>query len=213
MSKLIINEGDRFGKLVVIKEADKIILPSGQKNRAIICRCECGNEKAIRLVHLVRGRIKTCGCLNEKHGLSRKPLYRCWRSIKERCYLETYINSDRYKDRNIQMCEEWKNSFLSFKQWALNNGYDPSLRIDRINNDGNYEPSNCRFVTNQENVNNRETTFKVNYNGIEYPFMDLIRIKNIKKQNINTIRLRINRGWEHEKAFDTLIRKGNYRTK
>jgi hypothetical protein len=213
MSKLQINKGDKFGKLTVIKEAERLILPSGQKNRAILCKCDCGNEKVIRLLHLVRGRIKTCGCLNEKHNLSHKPLYRCWRSMKERCYLKSYINADRYSGRNITVCDEWNNSFLSFKEWALNNGYDENLRIDRINNNDGYSPNNCRFVTNQENVNNREITFKVNYDGIEYAFMDLMRFKNIDDMHFAAIRTRIMRGWNHKKAIDTPIRNGNYKNR
>lgn len=213
MSKLEIKVGDVFGKLTVISEAEKLVLPSGQKNRAILCKCECGNEKVIRLLHLVRGRIKTCGCSSEKHNLSNKPLYRCWRSIKERCYLKSYINANRYSERNIQMCDEWKNSFISFKEWALKNGYNSNLRIDRIDNNGNYQPNNCRFVSNQENVNNREITFKVNYDGIEYAFMDIMRLKNISDLHYTTIRTRIKRGWEHKKAIDTPIRNGKYKNR
>lgn len=213
MSKLQINVGDVFGKLTVISEAERLVLPSGQNNRAILCKCECGNEKVIRLLHLVRGRIKTCGCLSEKHNLSHKPLYRCWRSMKERCYLKSYINSNRYSERNINVCDEWKNSFIVFKEWALNNGYNPNLRIDRIDNNGNYQPNNCRFVTNQENINNREITFKVNYDGIEYAFMDIMRLKNIPDINQMSIRARIQRGWEHKKAIDTPIRNGNYKNR
>ena len=89
------------------------------------------------------------------------------------------------------------------------NGYSDNLQIDRINNNGNYEPNNCRFVSAIENANNRDYTFKVNYNNKEFAFMDLIRIKDIKKQNIQTIRARIKRGWDHNKAIDTPIRKMN----
>lgn len=213
MSKLDIKNGTKFGKLTAIKEVERIKLPSGQYNRAFLCKCDCGNEKVIRLLHLVRGRIKTCGCLSEHHNLSNKPLYRCWRSMKERCYLKSYINAERYSSRGIIVCDEWNNSFLTFKEWALENGYDPSLRIDRIDNNGNYQPNNCRFVTNQENVNNREMTFMVKYNGIEYAFMDVMRLKNINNLHHTTIRTRIKRGWNHDKAIDTPIKNGNYKNR
>jgi len=88
-----------------------------------------------------------------------------------------------------------------------------SLRIDRINNDGDYQPNNCRFVTNQENINNREITFKVNYDGKQYAFMDLMRLKNISDLNYAAIRTRIMRGWEHNKAIDTPIRNGKYKNR
>lgn len=213
MGKLIINDGSKFGKLTTIKEVERIKLPSGQYNRAFLCKCDCSNEKVIRLVHLVRGRIKTCGCINENHKLSNKPLYRCWSSMKERCYLKSYINAERYSARGIIVCDEWNNSFIAFKNWALNNGYDPSLRIDRIDNNGNYQPNNCRFVTNQQNVNNREMTFKVKYNGVEYAFMDIMRLKNISDLHHTTIRTRIKRGWNHDKAIDTPIKNGNYKNR
>lgn len=213
MAKLLINAGDKFGKLTIIEEVERIKLPSGQYNRAFLCKCDCGNQKAIRLLHLVRGRIKTCGCTNEHHNLSKKPLYRCWRSMKERCYLESYINAERYSTRGIKVCDEWKNSFISFMEWALNNGYKENLRIDRINNNGDYHPNNCRFVTNQENVNNREITFRVKYNDVEYAFMDLMRLKNISDLHYGTIRRRIERGWNHSKAIDTPIRNGNYKNR
>ena len=204
---LQINVGDKFGKLSVVKELEKLILPSGQTNRVILCKCDCGNEKKIRLLHLVRGRIKTCGCSSEKHSQSKTRLYRTWRSMKERCYLSPYKDSHRYKGRGIYVCKEWLDSFICFKNWALNNGYLDNLQIDRINNNGNYEPNNCKFVLNIENVNNRDYTFKVNYENKEFAFMDLMRIKNIEKQNIQTIRARIKRGWDHSKAVNTPIRE------
>lgn len=213
MSKLDIKVGDVFGKLTILSEAERLVLPSGQKNRSMLCRCECGNEKVIRLLHLVRGRIKTCNICNRKADFDNPKLYRVWKSMKERCYLETYINADRYSKRGIKVCDEWLYNYNNFKEWALKNGYDSKLRIDRIDNNGNYQPNNCRFVSNQENCNNREITFKVNYEGIEYAFMDILRLKNINEMHHHTIRERIKRGWEHKKAIDTPIRNGNYKNR
>ena len=213
MSKLNIKEGNKFGKLTIIKEVERIKLPSGQYNRAFLCKCDCGNEKKIRLLHLVRGRIKTCTICTKKLDTEYPKLYRVWLSMKERCYLETYINSDRYSKRGIKVCDEWLYSYDNFKNWAIENGYDSKLRIDRINNNGNYQANNCRFVTNQENVNNREITLKINYNGKEYAFMDIMRQKNISVLHYMSIRARIKRGWEHNKAIDTPIRNGNYKNR
>jgi len=213
MNKLEIKQGDRFGKLTIIKEVGRIILPSGQKNRAFLCKCDCGNEKEIRLLHLIRGRIKTCTICTKRADLEYPKLYRVWKSIKERCYLESYINAERYSKRGIKVCDEWLYSYNNFKEWALNNGYNQNLRIDRIDNNGNYQPNNCRFVTNQENVNNREITFIIDYNGQKIPFMDLMRIKNIDEMHYMTIRRRIKRGWNHNKAIDTPIKNGNYKNR
>ena len=213
MAKLEIKQGDIFSKLTILKEAERIRLPSGQYNRSFLCKCECGNEKEIRLLHLVRGRIKSCGICSRKADIEYPKLYRVWKSMKERCYLESYINANRYSKRGIKVCDEWVNNYNNFKDWALINGYDSNLRIDRIDNNGDYQPNNCRFVTNQENVNNREITFKVNYDGKEYAFMDLMRLKNIDDLHHTTIRHRIQRGWNHNKAIDTPIKNGNYKNR
>ena len=102
-------------------------------------------------------RQKSCGCieLNLKHNESFTNLYRVWANIKQRC---NNPNSHNYKDyggRGITICSEWTNSYIAFRNWALNNGYQEGLQINRINNNGNYEPNNCNFVTGKENTRNR----------------------------------------------------------
>lgn len=212
MSKrLLINTGSTFGLLTVIREGKLIKLPSGQVNRTIRCKCKCGKVKNVRLLHLVRGRIRSCGCLGgEKHGLSGGKLYRCWCSMKDRCYRESYIDSHRYLKRGITICDEWLYSFTSFKKWALSHGWKEGLQIDRINNNGNYKPGNCRFVTNMINGNNRENNIYILYNG-EKRAIRLILLEKNKMQNFSAIYGRIKRGWDAQKAIDTPIRKGNYK--
>ena len=212
MAKLEIKQGDKFGSLEIIKETERVRLPSGQYNRVFLCKCKCGNEKEVRLLHIVRGRIKSCGLCSRKSDIDNPKLYRVWKSMKERCYLESYIRANRYSKRGIKVCNEWLYSYNNFKEWALNNGYNQSLRIDRIDNNGDYEPNNCRFVTNKDNCNNREITFKVNYNGEEVAFMTLMDKLNIEQRHYPAIRSRIKRGWEHNKAINTPIKNGNYKT-
>ena len=211
MGKLNIKVNEKFGLLQVVNEVERIKLPSGQYNRAFLCKCECGNKKIVRLLHLVRGRIQSCGICQIKNDFNNPKLYRVWKSMNERCYLETYNRSHRYKGRNIIVCDEWKESYKSFKRWALKNGYSENLRIDRIDNNGNYEPFNCRFVTNKENANNREITFRVNYNGELVAFMLLMERLGIDKTHYPAIRERIKRGWDHEKAINQPIKNGNYK--
>lgn len=212
--KIDIKKGDQFGKLTVIKEVEHFKQPSGQKQRAILCKCECGNEKAIRLSHLIRLRIQSCGCVLKKwKGESTTRIYKTWKAMKERVHLKTYIRSNRYYDRGISICKEWDNDFFTFKEWALNNGYKDNLQLDRIDNNGNYEPSNCRFVTNKQNANNREMTFFVNYKNQKYPIMELFSKLNILVIHQPAIRNRISRGWDHEQAFDKPIKNGNYKKK
>lgn len=207
--RLEIPKGKRFGKLVVIKEVDKFIQPSGQKQRGFLCKCDCGNNKKVRLSHLRHNRVNSCGCsLGEMHGEHKTKLYNTWRGMKGRVK-ESHSESHLYYDRNIDICKEWKGSFLTFKKWALENGFKDGLTIDRINNDKGYYPDNCRFVPQYINTANRRNTMVVKYKGKDIPFTLLIREKKLQEHSAS-IRSRINRGWSVDDAIDTPIRKGNY---
>lgn len=211
--KIELSNGQKFGKLTVLNEATPFRLPSGQTNRAYLCECECGNKNVVRVMHLIRGRIKSCGCITKvRNGESQTRVFKTWKAMIERVTLNTYINFNRYKKRGIKVCNEWK-EFETFKKWAFSNGYANDLQLDRIDNNGNYEPSNCRFVTNQQNANNREMTFFVNYNNQKWPIMELFRHLNKPERHWQTIRQRIKRGWNHQDAFDKPIKNGNYKTK
>ncbi len=209
-NKLKISFGDRYGKLIVVKELSPFILPSGQKNRKFLCKCDCGKLTEVRLMHISRGKIKSCGCLSgEKHNLSNSKIYNKWRAMMTRTS-KNGIDSHRYYDRGITVCNEWQNSFTAFYEWALNNGYKDQLQLDRIDNNKGYYPENCRFVSNIENLKNREITKHIIYKGLDYVYMDLIRTKGLVKHE-NTIKNRIARGWTIEDAFDKPIRQGNYK--
>lgn len=205
--KLTIKENQKFGILTVIKEVEPKRLPSGQTNRAFLCKCDCGNNKEIRLSHLSRGLIRSCGCINlTRGGDSKYRLYNIYTGIIKRCSDKASIHDKKkYYDRKIFVCEEWKNSWESFKKWALQNGYNNALQIDRIDNNEGYSPNNCRWVTPSENVNNRNKTLFINYKGKSEPIMVLVRRLGIEK-NMSTIRYRILNGWNHDEAIDTPIR-------
>ena len=206
--RLEINPGDKFGMFTVISECDKHILPSGQKIRKIKCLCECGTHADILLLHLVRNRIKSCGCAYRvRNGESGSKLYSCWYKMHERCKPE-YFESHLYFKKGIRVCDEWKDYF-TFKEWALKNGFKGGLQIDRSNNSDGYHPKNCRFVTNIMNVNNRDNTHYVEYKGENVSLS--LKLHELGLHNhYYTIRARILRGWVPDKAIDTPIRKGNY---
>lgn len=202
--------GQRFGKLLVISECEKHILPSGQKTRRLNCVCDCGNNKSVLLLHLNRGLIQSCGCIKKtQFGESKKSkIYKVWAGMKARVSIHG-IDKERYYDRGIGICDDWM-EYKNFRQWALNNGYLEGLTIDRIDNSKGYYPENCRFVTLSQNANNRECTKIVEYNGVKLPFMELVRMLNIEHISA-TIRNRMKHGWDIEKAINTPIRKGNYK--
>lgn len=209
--RLEVKEGDRFGRLTVIREAERRVIPSGQPNRVFLCKCDCGKEKEIRLGHLNHGKIISCGCLftdgrTTKEELALKKVYR---QMVARCKKE-YFESHLYYFKGIKVCELWLNDKISFIDWSLCNGYKKGLQIDRRDNAKGYSPDNCRWVTPIVNGNNKDNTTIVEYYGKGYPFMELIRLKG-RELNAASIRTRIKRGWSIEDAFDTSTREGNYK--
>ena len=161
--------GQRFGKLV----AEKRYYDAERKITFWRCKCDCGAEAMVRANSLKHGRTKSCGCLrrdsnNTKkttHGLSKTRIYNTWHAMKGRCKLESNANYPRYGGRGISVCKEWNDSFDEFYKWAMANGYQDGLSLDRIDNNGNYCPSNCRWVTRDVQNNNREVSRNITYNG------------------------------------------------
>lgn len=158
MPKLIDLTGKKYGRLTVIERSG---VRGGQSSW--LCKCECGNKKVVIGKNLRRGLTTSCGCYhnellsvrNTTHGLSKTRIYRIWRDMKNRCFYSKDKHFKDYGGRGITICDEWKNSFESFYKWSDANGYSEKLTIDRIDNDGNYEPSNCRWITMKEQCQNR----------------------------------------------------------
>lgn len=162
--------GQTFGRLTALYRVGK----NKQNNAVWHCKCQCGNETDVSLPALQNGKSLSCGCLkkeklierNTKHGLTKTRIYKEWKAIKDRCYRPTHEYYEYYGGKGIQVCEEWKNNFDNFYEWAINNGYQDDLTIDRKDNTKNYCPENCRWVTSKEQANNRTNNVVVNYNGV-----------------------------------------------
>ena len=207
MSKVNDLTGKKFGKLTVVKRNG-----SNKNGRALwLCECDCGNTKIVSGNSLLTKLTTSCGCynkelvkkVNSKHNMSYTKLYKVWQGMKTRCYDKNFMYYYNYGGRGITICDEWKNDFSKFYEWAINNGYEEGLTIDRINVNGNYEPNNCRWITKKEQNDNMNKTIFLEYNGKKQTISQWS-----KELNITRIALyeRIKRGWSAEKALTTLLK-------
>ena len=170
MGQLIDIMGMHFGKLTVIDRAK-----NNARNRAMwLCRCDCGNERVVLGDDLRSGKVISCGCVGpykyvrkDRHGLRGTRLYRIWANMKDRCLNRNHPRYYQYGGRGITICDIWL-QFRSFYEWAIANGYQDDLSIDRIDNDGNYCPENCRWVSMKIQNNNKSRNACVTVYGANH---------------------------------------------
>ncbi|MDG1315205.1 MAG: hypothetical protein P8P29_06765 [Flavobacteriaceae bacterium] len=185
------NKGDKFGRLTIT--GDPYRISAKDRSYKYECLCECGNIKHIRRSELKKGTTNSCGCIrkeqliarNTSHGDSKSRLYEIWSGIKKRCTNPKAHNYIRYGGRGITVCNDWFNSYESFKKWALLNGYSDTLTIERKNNNLHYTPDNCKWATVKEQNRNKRSNVNITYQGKTQILSDWANELNIKRQTLS----------------------------
>lgn len=197
----------RFGKLVALE----IVGRNKTRNLEWLCKCDCGNFVIVPSGRLVTNNTKSCGCYKisaikntaTKHGYRHTRLYEIWLGMKKRCNNKNCKAFNNYGGRGIKVCKEWEYDFKKFYDWSMTNGYEDKLSIDRIDNNGNYSPNNCRWSNRVVQANNKRNNIKITFNNKTLTTAMWSRETNL---NQSTITNRIKRGWDIEKALTTPTR-------
>lgn len=197
--------GMRFGRLTVLSQAAH----NDRKQTMWNCACDCGGYAVVLGYNLTKGLTKSCGCYHKErqienkliHGEYRTRLYGIWANMKTRCFNPNATEYDNYGGRGITVCEEWKDNYLAFRDWAMTHGYADNLSIDRIDNNKGYSPQNCKWATAGEQNLNKRNLRLLTYNGETHCMTEWARITNLCE---GTLRHRIDTlGWSLEKALTT----------
>ena len=190
--------GIKYGKLTCTDKFER-----RGKRIYWFCKCECGNEKWVSAQNLLVA--KSCGCSNKTshtiHGMTGTRIHETWNHMIQRCRNEKHPYFKDYGGRGITVCDEWLGTegFIRFNEWAMTNGYQDNLTLDRIENDKGYSPNNCRWVDQLTQNNNKRSNKRYEYNGESHTISEWARIYGIKYTTLDT---RLNkRGWDIEKAL------------
>ncbi len=194
--------GKRFGRLTVIK-----FTPTDNHHTYWKCKCDCGNITTVTRSALKAGDIVSCGCYRKenarfmfkyKHGISKTRQYRIWQSMIRRCYDKEHKSYKFYGAKGITVCDEWKNDATAFYNWAMKNGYQDNLTLDRIDGNCNYAPNNCRWITMKEQQRHRSNNVFVILNGVK---MTLAQASEVSGIHQGTLRTRYTKGERGETLF------------
>lgn len=189
-------KGRRFGRLTVIAETNE------RRNNSVVwlCKCDCGNYTRARASHLKRGGVMSCGCYNRekclRHGMSKTRLHRTWECMLDRCTNPNSQEADGYINRGIKVCDEWL-TFENFAEWAYANGFEEEAKrgdctLDRIDNNGDYEPNNCRWTTAKQQARNRRSNAILEWGDEKHCLSEWAEIL---KEPYAKLHSRYRRGW------------------
>lgn len=193
--------GHRYGRLTVLKYAHTLKGVSWW-----VCVCDCGNERTIRSNSLRTNNTTSCGCLQKekhvelvtRHGFSKERLYRTWTDIKSRCFNPNTGYYSEYGGRGITMCVEWREDFVVFREWALNNGYEDDLTIERLDVDGDYTPRNCTWIPMSAQGFNRRATRFVTFQDLKMTANEFSKAFQI---NHRAVVRGVDRGWDADRII------------
>jgi hypothetical protein len=197
------------GKIMINKRIERLlVLRKDTIPNRYICQCDCGKIISVLQSNLYANRQKSCGCLKlEKtiqrsttHNQRHTKLYEVWKTMKQRCLNPNNKSFHNYGGRGIVVCDEWKDNYQAFYEWSMNNKYKEGLSLDRINNDGNYEPSNCRWADRITQCNNTRQNKYYIINGVSKTIHQWSLEYNIP---VKIVRQRLYQKWDLEKALVT----------
>lgn len=208
--------GEKYGRLTALE-----YLYTNKRRKAVwLCKCDCGNIVQVSSEKLSTGNTKSCGCLHSDKSKEKikilikkqtkytrkfeKELSIIFNQMKQRCYNKKCKAYKNYGERGIKICDEWLDDFNSFYLWSTKNNFNSNLSIDRIDVNGNYEPNNCRWITNLEQQNNKRNNKYLEFNGQKHTYAEWSRILNIPSSTISD---RIKRGYDTEQILNINYKK------
>lgn len=208
MSQAVDLTGQKFGRLTILSRAEN----DRYGNACWLCACDCGQTIVARGAHLRSGNTRSCGCLdkeadnkrNYRHGLWASRIYRIYYHMRDRCYNRKSVSYPYYGGRGIAISPEW-DTFEKFYVWAIENGYNYGMTIDRINVFGNYEPGNCRWIPLEAQAENTTRSHTITIGSISKTINEWAEETGLSR---STILSRLQRGWSPEDAV--MKSKGRY---
>ncbi len=201
------HELDKINGITILTRA-----PNNGKKTMYYCLCHCGNLFKTSQSHLHSGHTISCGCIRNytakkrltTHGKTGTRLRCIWGGMKNRCYNTKLKQYKDYGGRGIAVCDEWKDDFTNFYNWSMSHGYDDALSIDRIDNNGNYEPNNCRWITQKQQARNKRNNNYITYKGVTKTISEWADYLGV---NPNSFKNRVTRKWDIDKIFNQPYRR------
>lgn len=200
--KINYKEGDLIGEAYFLYDVKK-----ENKKRYSCFRCKCGNTFVSQLYKVKILETRSCGCIfiesvkksNSTHGLTNHKLYGVWKSMKSRCYTHSANQFNDYGGRGVIVCDEWKNNFINFYNWAIENGWKDGMQLDKdiLGNGMIYSPEYCLFVTPKQNSNKKKSNKYIYYNGENRTISEWADYFSI---SVKKLYQRLSRGWDFEKS-------------